>query len=191
MLIPSNGRIYPQLEVGGTHPIIVAVVRNNEMLLKQLDQAFGLCGYYKTYGGTESENLPDGFIQLQYEPRYSDNEDRCVKEIGILYHVTPTKHVDKILKNGLCPRANNKTFKYPPRVYFLLGNVSYNYLLDLIAALAYGSVTQSDNEYALIDDNDNIETKWTILAINVSKLPKDIKFYDDMDITDGAGVFYI
>ena len=101
-LVGDNGKVYIDRETV-EHPCISVLTYNDkEMFLKQLEKAFGLCGYYKS-----SENNYDQYEGLKwyhYEPRYSDDVNKQVREMGYLFHVTPKKHLSKIMNQGLSPR---------------------------------------------------------------------------------------
>lgn len=63
-------------------------------------------------------NVIDGkFLILQMEIKHSvelsDNELPKV-----LFHLSPTKYKDKILKRGIIPKSSNNKFDYPDRIYF-------------------------------------------------------------------------
>ncbi len=56
------------------------------------------------------------YFWLQYEPKF-DVEIDSSQFPPILYHITPEKNVDSILKKGLVPSSKNKIFSYPHRNY--------------------------------------------------------------------------
>lgn len=76
-----------------------------------------------------------------------------------LWHATPTQNVDSILAQGMLPRqrtAIGTTRKYSPRIY--------------LAADPKGA-------RATIND----QADWSMLRIDVAKLPKSFKFYVDQE----------
>ena len=44
-------------------------------------------------------------------------DDAKVEIPKVLYHTTPSKNVESILKNGLKPKSEDLRHKYPPRIY--------------------------------------------------------------------------
>lgn len=59
----------------------------------------------------KEDDTPSFFI---LEPKY----DRQVENIpDVLYHVSPLRYIDKILKKGLSPRSGNKLTIHPERIY--------------------------------------------------------------------------
>lgn len=73
---------------------------------------------------------------------------------GILYHITNTKSVNKILKQGLCTKARNKQAKHPERIYFTFNN-------DMGNLSTLGKELYPDRNYAIlkVDLNKNIGHK--------------------------------
>lgn len=84
-----------------------------------IDKDMSLCGYFPSY--VERKN---GRRDIQYEPRHQNKVNKAVKSAGIVYHLTPTEKVEKILSMGLCPKNNDKMFMYPSRIYAFLSRPS-------------------------------------------------------------------
>jgi len=105
-------------------------------------------------------------IALYLEPKY----DYLIDNIpDILYHASPLKFKNKILKYGLSPRSGNKLSKHPKRIYLTNSiNNAYN----------FGLYLQDNNKY--YDDGFCI---YSINGKSISKLYSDINFKQ--------GVFYI
>ena len=82
-------------------------------LVKQMTDEFAKTGYYMTsYDVNDTKNFK--LVYIQFEAKYTD----MLSELQpILYHVTPLKYLDKIMKNGLAPYSKAKNFNYSPRVY--------------------------------------------------------------------------
>lgn len=162
----------------GKAAIINVQLINNTTTIEQLEKCFGLCGYYKS----NEHLLNNGMIILDFEPRYPDDVTHYVNDIGILFHLTPSKHIQKILKNGLSPRSTNDYFIYPPRVYLLMGNSSDEFIYSCVKMLANGATTNGNPKM-------DIETDWSILGINVENLKNNVKFYGDTSFFNGYSVF--
>ena len=80
-----------------------------------IDRDMALCGYFPSY-----VTQRHGERTIQYEPNHQNNVNELVHEEDYIYHLTPSNKVSKIRDNGLCPKTNNKMFKYPGRIYFFL-----------------------------------------------------------------------
>lgn len=65
-------------------------------------------------------------VYLTFEAKYTNLD---VKLEGNLYHVTTTKFIKDIAKNGLVPKTESREFEYPPRI-FLFNRASYDLILE-------------------------------------------------------------
>ena len=90
----------------------------------------------------------------------------------ILYHVTPTKNVKKIMNIGLSAKSQCATiFNYPERVYLL--NISEDKVLNACKNYAKQSGKRYDS--------------WTILKIDTAKT-KNV-YYKDMNVPNNIAVW--
>ena len=87
---------------------------------------------------------------------------------SVLYHVSPLKYLNRILKNGLVPYSKAKNFKYEPRVY-LFNKCPKEQIFD------YGVFKTQE-----IDDN----------GFCVFKISKE-KLLNDPIFKDGRQRFYL
>lgn len=152
---------------------------------KMLETAMSFFGY--TLGNEMQDpciNVPADapWVILTFIPDFQEYVTvRVLKENNYLFHISPTRFKEKILKRGLYPSSKNNEWNYPPRVYMLL---KYRF-----------SVPMGKTEVFNIDDAKNLarllhrakpekEKKWndyTIYKIDISKLRPDIKVYYDQD----------
>lgn len=86
----------------------------------------------------------------------------------ILYHTSPIRFKDKILKYGLVPRTGNKLSKHPERVYLTD---------DLNKSIMFGEYLKND------DSNDNYKRGYCIFQINGESLSK---LYSDVNLREGG-----
>lgn len=96
-------------------------------------------------------------IVISMEPKF---EEAITEKYTTLYHITEQKHVAKILKTGLVPRAKSKISYHPERIYLA-------------------------NKYALthiFEKYSQYVKEPVILSINV----KGMKLYPDINAGDGA-----
>ena len=68
----------------------------------------------------------------------------------------------------LFQKSINNLYNYPPRVYFLLGDITEEELMNVGDML---SIT-----------NKNSNGKYIIFCIDISKIPEDINFYYDHNL---------
>ncbi len=137
-----------------------------------LNKAMMLCGYNLDM----KEDAEDGTIILQYSPIYTENLSDNVYGQKYLYHVTPSYNKKRILQSGLFPKSSNDIFDYPGRVYLFLGN---NVDTTTLISNAYDLYTAKPRVNNPKDDRYNKDIIWTIVKVDVSKLPENIKFYND------------
>lgn len=126
--------------------------------------SIGYCNgkYFKELNNKFIENNTEyNNIDLIFEPKFDVNvsKDELPDK---LYHVTPNKNIDKIYKNGLTPRNNNKVTNHPERVY-LFGENNINNWKNI----------------ALNLKGENINEKYSLLEIEVNKVNKNIVFMYD------------
>lgn len=94
------------------------------------------------------------YLQIQIESKFNNRVGLNNK----LYHITNTKYIENILKNGLIPKSKNKKAHHLDRIYFGSDPVVVRGL-----AIQFGS------------------GDYSILEIDTNDL--DIKVYDDPDFT--------
>jgi hypothetical protein len=141
---------------------------------KKVEDAMLLSGWFRSItdrvpwkGGTAT--------RIQYEKRHKNNANNTVRSKKYLYHLTPSIHVDKIKQIGLVPKTKNKKFEYTPRIHFFLYRISYDKAKD-VATVFYNEEGLKKEKY---------DGKYTLLKINVPKIPNNIEFFYDPN-TDNA-----
>jgi hypothetical protein len=95
-------------------------VKNDEESIKKVEEIMNACGYFKELENTYKDDLKNEYFRhMRFCSKY---DIEATTEIWgeILYHITPTKNLDKISKNGLVPRFINRGLKHPERIYFTL-----------------------------------------------------------------------
>ena len=138
-----------------------------------IDNFMNTCGYFRIQNFQKIEDTNYGI--LIYEPKYSHNiSEKIRKECSVIYHSTPNIYLNKILKNGLVPSHKNALFFYPDRSYCMLGD--YMSKEQLLALKNVQMVRNSQNpQYK----NPYDDLQYSLLTIDVNKIPKDVKMYSD------------
>lgn len=118
----SSTKLYDFVELSDDHeeisPLLMICVpasdeKDAERLVKVFTDEFVKTGYYMTsYDITETSECL--LVQIQFEAKYTD---MLVDLADVLYHVSPLKNLQKILKNGLVPYSKASRFNYDDRVY--------------------------------------------------------------------------
>lgn len=97
-------------------------------LIKFFTDSFAKTGYYMSaYDIDKTDNFMLAYIQ--FEAKYTN---LLVDLADILYHVSPLKNLQKILKHGLVPYSKSSQYKYDDRVYLFNKcdkAIVYNYAL--------------------------------------------------------------
>lgn len=119
------------------------------------------------------DKILENFIEYDFiiEPKFDISHKL---KTNILYHVTETRYLDKILKNGLIPKSKNTLSTYPERIYLVY---------DLKDANTY---IKSKKGYYLKNYKNSVmsnkskfqEIEYVILKIELP-INNDLIFYDD------------
>lgn len=120
---------------------------------------------------------PNGvnWFKMQFEPRYQKDQTEEIKRLyTILLHLTPLSNLGSISRNGLTPRCENSTFKYPNRVYMFSCDATESDINSMGNALATTSAHKGHN------------FRFVMLAINCNALPDDIRLYYDPNYKYGV-----
>lgn len=139
-----------------------------------------LCGYYLGAPKFNSENYPKNVIlSLQFEPKNQDKNRDILGHERTLLHITQTKNLPKIKKIGLVPSDKNRLFNYPDRIYFIKGGLPEAKVLGLAAMLCYVK------KHEAFMNGEPIKEDYSILTLDISKIPERIKFAIDPNFGDG------
>lgn len=103
-------------------------------------------------------------IAIYLEPKY----DYEVSIPDILFHSSPLKLKDKILKYGLSPRSGNKLSKHPERIYLTD---------DINKAISFGNYLKSE------ENNEWYKNGYCVYSINGKCLTK---LYSDINFREGG-----
>ena len=120
-----------------------------------------------------TNNYLENIVEYDFiiEPKFGEKNKL---KTNILYHVTESKYVDKILKNGLISKSKNTINEYPERIYLALNiNDAKTYL------------NKKKRFYSYKENNTGI--KFKILKIELPE-NNDIIFYKD-DHFSGKGIY--
>jgi hypothetical protein len=152
-------------------PIIILPTTTDKETVGKIKHFMQTCGYHLSQN---AKPMYDGkYMAYLFEPKFSKEvTDKIRENYQFLYHATPTVLLGKILKKGLAPQEKNAIFFYPSRVYCMKGND-----LDETQISELKNVQKARLKKVDLSKNDNNE--YTILRIDISKLPENIQFYVD------------
>jgi hypothetical protein len=158
-------------EVNGVK-VAYITIPNVALNIQIIEKGMEFYGYYLA-ASHPVPNAGENAIQLDFEPKFQDPCNDKVREQKVLYHITPTNNVEKILKMGLCPKSKNSKTFFPDRIYVL----SEYILKKEIEFLAL--------ELKKYHNDKSIENGYSLLTIDVNKIPKNVNFRIDGNTNGG------
>lgn len=144
---------------------------DDSILPQELLQILNFFNYYLS----SIQTSKPGFYEILIEPKYSERVTKMVYEDfnGILYHVTETKNVEKILKQGLQLRGSQNLYRYiEPRINFILASTNEE-LSDRVKKIVLQK-NYSKDEYTVLKIDLNYGTK-----TSYNKSSYSLDFYHD------------
>lgn len=174
-LHPSQIQIYMHESNGVKIPIfgILVTPKATKEFIDLIVKKMNACGYFlsRNLHKTKYPNV----MSLSFEPKFSKNVTYIVrKKCNFLYHMTSSINIDKIIKNGLCPKSKNTIFLYPSRVFCMNGDVLDNNQKSLLRGIKGEKNKDVSNQ-----NNPNYDGKYYLLIIDLKKIPSSVKFYAD------------
>ena len=150
-------------------------VYNDEENKHVVDSDMALCGYFPS----ETKVSKDGTtLYIYYEPRHQNKVNELVQDEEYIYHLTHTNKVNKILKNGLVPKTNNKKFLYPDRIYCFLHEPDVDDCLILMKQFYNEELKKAKQKNITVYNG-----TYTLLKID-TELVKNIDFSYDPNAID-------
>jgi hypothetical protein len=120
------------------------------------------------------EKIKDGYVlTFQFEPIHPMKIFDKEKIPKTLYHLSPARYENKILKRGLIPKSKNSKFKHPDRVY------------------VFDSLDDTEKIIQKISEV-NEETEWTLYTIsNFAFIPSNRELFIDnlFSLDNGTSYF--
>lgn len=155
------------------------IADNKKMLVK----AMSFFGYTLGEEETAANVQPDvKWVIMTFVPDFQEYvTERVLKENCFLFHISPTRFKEKVLKRGLCPQSKNERFNYPPRVYMLQ---------ERRFVVPYGETVKLDDNtllalakalHAAKTPGNKLSDEYTIYKIDISKLRSGIQLSYDQD----------
>jgi hypothetical protein len=144
---------------------------NDEQIKENIKRAMHLCGYY--LAREEIYQNDKRFVVLRYEPKYIEDGNHIVRQCEFLYHLSPLKYKEKILKKGFIPKSNNGLFKYPDRCYFFMDTMSNAQILSWVPTFRRADKSRQNIPYCLY-------------TIDASKINDNVIFYLDPNLKGGC-----
>lgn len=142
--------------------VVADIEENLQMVSDDMDKASYFVGFRKVV------NIKGMQWQIvQFEPMFEFDQTESLKKYSIAYHWTPLYNLQNIIDNGFVPKTENKSFDYPPRIYFLNGAAPNDEIMKLGENLCIvNKDVENDGSYVLI-------------KIDTEKIPEGVKFYFD------------
>jgi hypothetical protein len=169
--------IWSRKDKNGVDKIYVKAPNYKEVF-DALIHAFRLCGYHFENTVSKSYGLNDGvgFVTHCFAPMHMDDISVQLRnECRFLYHATPRYNAEKIRNIGFSPRAKNRVFNFPERIYFIKDTITEEQLLGLAYQLAYYNGSDGNNG------------EYTLFKVDLAKIPNTVPFF--LDPSYGYGVY--
>lgn len=143
--------------------LVIPHISMNEQFI--VDDMYAL-GYYENYREFEEE---DGLVYtiIKFDPIYPKDITNEVRTQKNIRHLTPKYNLESIIKYGFIPQSSNSKFKYPPRLHFLKEDI------DLF------NIKHLGRQLNKFNDNKNNTGEYLLFTIDVSLIPKNVKFIGD------------
>lgn len=90
------------------------IIPSNSEYMDEIKKFCQLCGWYCS--AEFPQRGMEGYSRISFEKEHYSDEEQ-VKLGDAYFHITPLQKVEKILRQGLCPKHNDKLSKHPSRVY--------------------------------------------------------------------------
>lgn len=105
--------------------IVIKLKNTDRVKVEALIGLMNLMGWFPSSLIVYRNNMPNRF---KYDEQYLNDKDLDItfesrfdkkpeEKQNLLYHVTVRRKIDKILKDGLCPKSNSRVSYHPDRVY--------------------------------------------------------------------------
>ena len=144
-----------------------------EEFIDSIDLVCEFCGLFISKKDILATANSGHIFKFILESKFSDRDFELNRfsDIKFLYHVTTDAKVDKILKSGLNPKSSNVMFRYPDRIYLGLDPKMLEHHLLPNLRKTKGKV--------------NFDATYSILKVDISKIPSKNKFKVDPNYPDG------
>ena len=129
------------------------------------------CGYTLSQTFYEEDR-----VVMEFESKYTDDISKYLQCGKYLFHISPIKYKDKILNIGLIPKSKNAKYGFPYRIYLAYSQPR---------AMSLAPDLESVSRYAGGFPNNS----YCLFRIDISKLPRNIKFYRDSKYQGGCWTY--
>lgn len=162
-------------------PCIIATIPTIGSNFNIICNLMNACGWFLGHPKYNSENYPKNVLAtLQFEPKFQPQSRDVLGNEKFLLHITQAKNVPKIKRIGLVPSSKNQMFNYPDRIYLIKGGVHMSKIIGLAGMLCYVNKNEDyKNGIAIKED-------YSVLKIDVAKIPEKTKFAIDPNFADGV-----
>lgn len=148
--------------------------------VNQAVRAMNLCGYFPSHPKPLSSLPRNTWVRIKFEPKIQSVDNSVIGQEKILYHFTTAPLIEKIKKNGLVPTTKNNFLSFPDRIYLMKGSATPEKLYELLEMLCAARFIGRpiENRYEKLNVG--------IVVIDVSKLDKNIRFFEDYNYKGGV-----
>lgn len=147
---------------------IEIILPQNIAVVRSIEKFCNVCGW-NLVNQCDFNLIPE-YKMYAFQKEHYEKEDE-LKLRKEYYHLTPMRKVNKIMKQGLCPKSGNKLGTYPSRVYLFpdISRIDISRIADDL-----------ENPLGRFNDINPRKEPYAVLRIDTSKCP-NIKVYGDVD----------
>lgn len=150
--------------------IVIPNVDDNIRMI--IDDMFKL-GYFESFRNEMSEQgFP--YTLIRFEPRFPNDITNQVRNMGVIYHLSPKYNLKSIMEHGFIPQCKNTQYKFPPRIYFFKSKTNDDEFEKLGRTLYK------------FDDNPHKNGEYILYILSVDKIPNNVEFVGDCNYEQGV-----
>lgn len=151
---------------------IAIIIPNVDDNIKMIIDDMLKLGYFESFRNEMSEQgFP--YTLIRFEPRFTNDITNQVRNMGVIYHLSPKYNMESIMEHGFIPQCKNTQYKFPPRIYFFKSK-TYEDEFEKIGRTLYK-----------FDDNPHKNGEYILYILSVDKIPNNVEFIGDCNYEQG------
>lgn len=147
------------------YAIIVLPDINDKEIIADMEKM----GYFVSCGSPLKRINGVKYKVIKFEPKTELQDDKTEEiklKYKMLFHWCLLNNLDRIMKDGLLPKHNNRKFNYPNRIYLMKGGIDRKKMKSL------GKFLYRNNNFM---NNGN----YVLLKVDIRNVSEEVRFYYD------------
>lgn len=151
---------------------IAIIIPNVDDNIGMIVEDMSSLGYFESFRNEMSERgFP--YTLIRFEPRFPDDVTNRVRNMGVIYHLSPKYNFDSIKEHGFVPQCRNNMYNFLPRIYFFKSNISDKEIKQFGETLYH------------FDSDERKNGEYILFSIDTSKIPNGVHFISDCNFEQG------